>query len=262
MQENTFSNRQVIKCSNELNTASYRLSELGLNIIMALISEIKQDDNDFKPHVFYVKELEAKLGKKIERAYLEKVSDELLKSIIKIKRKESNSFLKLGWVSSFEFISSQSRIEISFDPKLKPYLLSIKEGFVIGYLKELVDVKGEYAKRIYMLVRQNAFKGSLSINLEELKTILVVPQSMEEFKVFNRRVIKHAIEQINSRTTLDVSYDINRIGRKVYSITFLIKEKFVQKNKVSENIGDWIGSDTMKINKRTQHVIDWAKQGA
>lgn len=259
MEVNGITNRQIIKCSNELNTASYKLSEVSLNIIMTLISEIKQEDTDFKPYIFHISELEKKIERKIERAYLDKIADELLKNIIKIKRVEKNSFLKLGWVSSFEYYVGKGIIEVSFDPKLKPYLLSIKEGFVLGFLKEFVDIKGEYSKRIYMLARQNAFKGKMNIDLASLKTMLIVPKSMDEYKVFKQRVLKHAVLQINSKTNLEVSFKEIRAGRKVDRIEFIIKDKFKDKKIYSESMQEWIDSNEIKPNKNIQKTINWSK---
>ena len=246
-----FSDRTLFKQSNELNGASYRLSEVSQNIIMTLISEIKSEDSDFKDYRFYIKDLEGKIGKKIDRSYLDKISDELLRNTIKIKKGENaKNFLKINWISSFEYFNDEGLFEVSFDPKLKPYLLNVKDKFALGFLGEFTEIKGEYSKRIYMLVRQYAFRRELKIDVEELKTMLLIPKSMQEYKVFKSRIINPTVAQINSKTSLNISIEEVREGRKISQIIFKISDKIIDKKTEKKNnrqvsLGEWDSSVTI-----------------
>lgn len=212
--------RNIIKQSYELNNAKYKLSELSLNIIFAFMSEIDNEDKEFKTYKINISELEKKINKRIKTSYLESVSEELLTSLITIKK--DSGFLKTTWVSSFEYFSKNRLIEISFDPKLKPYLLSIKKSFVLGDFKELINIRGEYSKRIYLLLKQRTKLKKWKISTEELMNILEVPSSLREYKFFKRRVIVPSIKNINLSSSISVNFNEIKIGRKVSFIEFII----------------------------------------
>jgi len=208
------SNRNILKQSYALNSAKYKLSALSMDLIMSLISEIKNEDIDFKIYNFSLVGLEKKLKKKIDKKYIIKIARELNRSEI-IITKDNGSILISSWVSSFEFNPSNNKIEISFDPKLKPYLLSIKENFVLCHLNEISRLKSEYSKRIFMFLKQRENIGKYYVGLSNLMDILQVPISYLEYKTFKAKVIKPALKDIAMSTTLNVTYEEFKEGRKV-----------------------------------------------
>ena len=221
--KNNLTKRNVLKQSYALNNSSYKLSSLSLDIIMALISEINNEDNDFFIYKFNLIELEKKFNKQIDERTLGRVADELLSSTITMKN--GKDFFKANWVSSFEYSHSTKTFELSFEPKLKPHLLGLKDSFVKSYLSDIVKLRSEYAKRVYLLLRQWEFVGYFNIKIEELQDILVVPKSYLEYKEFKRGVILRSIEQINKNTDLDISFNEIKNGRKVESVKFCINKK-------------------------------------
>lgn len=215
-------NRNVVKQSYSLNNASYRLSSLAFDLIFGMITEIKQDDADFKPFRFSLVELEKKFGKRINQKYLENLSEEMLSTVIKIKKE--TGFLHCNWVSSFEYFLKDRVVELSFDPKLKPYLLSVKDHFVLTDFSQMLLLKGGYSKRIFMLVKQRENLTSWRVSVEELQTLLMVPDSFKVYKAFKQKILTPSL-QINEKTDFSFSFKEIKNGRKVEYIEFFIKNK-------------------------------------
>jgi plasmid replication initiation protein len=155
------SNRNVVKMGHSLNTAKYSLTPVETDIILKMVAEIRNEDEDFKPYSFKVTELEAYFGKQLNSQSLKKMAQELRKKNLTIDL-EGGGFLVTGWISSFEYKPKMGLIELAFDPKLKPYLIQLKdELYLKGDLRQILQLPSEYAKRIYMLLKQWELKGSL-----------------------------------------------------------------------------------------------------
>lgn len=232
---NKLSDRNIIKQNYLLNNSSYRLSSLSLDLIMGLITEVKNEDKDFHIYNFSLKSLEEKFKKQINERTLDRVAEELLSSTITIRK--GKDFLKLNWVSSFQYMNSTREFEISFDPKLKPYLVELKENFVLGYFSEIVKIRSEYSKRIYMLLRQRVKIKKWKISVSELQDILMVPKSYRSYREFKRSVLNQSLYQINCNSSLNFEFKEIKTGRKVTDLEFSIstKDLFTKKQKPMKN---------------------------
>jgi plasmid replication initiation protein len=90
----------------------------------------------------------------------------------------------------------QTTINGLFDKALKPYLLELKERFMISDIKYILPMKSTYSKRIYLLLK-------------------------EYFKI---KVLKQAETDINKFTDLEVNFTEKKLGRKVVEITYTIRK--------------------------------------
>jgi len=233
--------RNVVKQSYILNNSSFKFSVLALDFVMAMVSEIKNEDTDFRIFSFSISGIESKIGRRIDKRSLSKLSIELLTPSIEIEM-EHGGFLRTAWFSSFEYNPIKNIIELSFDPKLKPYLLELKNNFALGYLSEITPLTSEYSKRIYMLLRQRCNIGSYSIGVEQLQKMLKVPKTYLEYKVFKARVLTKAVKSINETSSMKISLEEIKSGRKVESLKFKIRDK-VQKKTALSNLSSWAESE-------------------
>ena len=116
---------------------------------------------------------------------------------------------------------------------LKQQLLDYKEMFVIINLMLLRDFKSKHSLGLYVVLSDYLIK-----NLEQTEKILGINELKEllgvnildypEYKIFNRDVIKKAIDEINEKSNLIVSYKIHeKENKKIKSLkfTFHIKKQ-------------------------------------
>ncbi len=221
-------NRNMIKQSFELNNARYKLDAVELDIILKMISEIKNEDENFKEYRFKRSEIEQRLGKQLNKSSLKKTGESLMSKPLSIQR-ENGGFLIINWVSSFEYFSEVGEIEISFDPKLKPYLMDLQRNFVLTDLKEVLKLTSGYSKRLYMLFKQwIGMDQDKIIEVSELQDIFLVPKSLKRYADFKSKIIDKSLKMINDKTDLKVSYEAIKTGRSVTHLKFKIEKQIGQ----------------------------------
>jgi plasmid replication initiation protein len=77
------------------------------------------------------------------------------------------------------------------------------------------------------LSRRRALEAQLApVHIKELRALLGIGKDQyEEFKIFNRAVLKPAIEEINSSTDIEVDHALQRRARKAAAVVFSLKRK-------------------------------------
>ena len=216
-------NSLIVK-SNELIEASYRLTTSEQKIILKLVSLIRADSKDFQRYKIKIKDFIKLLGIKDQSKYTEipKIAEGLMKKVLTIK--ENDGILKVAWLSAFKQIDGEGAIEIEFSPYLRPYLLQLKSRFTSYNLQNAIQLKSGYSLRIYELLKQYYSIGERTFTIEKLRYILAIEdQEYPLYADFKRYIIKQAQKEINIKTDISFEFEEIKIGRKVNSIKFIIK---------------------------------------
>jgi plasmid replication initiation protein len=198
---------------NPLVESRYKLNPLELKIILSVISMIEKDDSDFWTYQLRVKDLG-------EYKELKRSCRSLLTRVFEVET--DRGWLMSNWFSSIEYIAKSGIIECSFDPKLKPYLLQIKDNFTAYTLKSVLPMRSSYSIRIYELLKQYEAIGIRGFDIEELQDILKVPKSYRVWRDFEKRVLIPAKKEINEYSDLKITYEAIKQGRKYTAVSFTI----------------------------------------
>ena len=148
--------------------------------------------------------IESKDGTKI-RGYINWCS-----SAVPYRDKDGNVFIRFG-----------------FDKMMSHFLLGLVE-YVRLYRPELNRLKRSHGIRLFQMLKGIRNKRSKyeqlsveSYDVERLKFLFALGKKYPEFKDFNKRVIKPAIEEINKKTSvLILKVEPIRKNRKIVSLTF------------------------------------------
>lgn len=216
-------NKLIVK-SNFIVEASYKLSLGEQRVIYVLTSMIKPDDKEFKTYRLTVKEFAEILGTKSKDMYSQvaRYVEGLRERDLTIVKQKS--ILKTKWLSSAEYFTDDGCVELCFDPKLKPYLLMLKERFTKLSLDQMVSFKSQYSGRIYELLKQYEAIGERSFKLDELKSLLGIGfDKYAQYGLFKQRILNKAKEEINSSSDLLIDFEEFKKARKVENIKFYIK---------------------------------------
>ncbi|AGT33912.1 replication initiation protein (plasmid) [Geobacillus genomosp. 3] len=220
-------NNAVTK-SNVLIEANYKLSTLEQKIILYLISQIHKDDDDFKMYRLPIQEFSELLGYRGSPKYTElrEITKNLMRKVLEIR--EGQKFKQMSWVSYVEYDGNSGYVSLSFDPRLKPYLLQLKREFTTYRLKNVMELKSSYSIRMYELLKRWQYVGGFEIRLDELRMMVGAGNKYREYHNFKKRVLNPAQQEISEKTDIMFSYEEIREKRKVVSIRFRIKEKNVE----------------------------------
>lgn len=204
-------------------------------IILMLLGQIQKDDKDFKTYGVTVADFSRLTGLPLNGSFYENLRNtltQLRSKTIHIKR-DHGGFLVTGWLSSGEYIPDEGYIELCFDPKLKPYLLELKEKYTRYQLNIAIHFKSQYSIRLYECLKKEAqiiqeykhkdnFEKKYSY--EELRTIFSVGEKdYKLFKDFRVRVIEPAVKEISDKSDLNITQvDYLKTGRKITHVCFYV----------------------------------------
>ncbi len=219
---NNLQTHNLLSQSNKLIESKYSLTITEQRLIFAMISMISPEDEDFREYRIKISDLAKILGLKNKNIYSE--IKEITKNIIKktIQIKKETGILQVNWISSAEYIDSAGVVILTFDPKLKPYLLQLKENFTSTKFGITVKFKTFYTTRIYQLLKQYEKIGKRSITLEFLYRIF---DQYDSYKDLKKRIIEPAKKEINEKSDITFTYEEVKVGKKVYELKFIIRKQ-------------------------------------
>ncbi len=222
--------------SNRLIESRYSLTTGEQRLIMAMISLIHPNDQDFKPYILKIQDLAVYLNIDIKNAYREadKITSRLMERVLHIPEPDG-SLLKVHWVSSARH--EKGKVTIKFDPDLKPYLLQLKKQFTRYQLTIIAQFQSTYTIRIYSLLKQYQQIGYREIDILELREILGIKENeYPRFDNFKARVLNQAKKEFETKINKgksyksDITFDLEtiRTGRKITRLRFNIKKQSYQ----------------------------------
>jgi len=219
----------VVK-SNDLVEARYRLSLQESHLVLWLLTQIRSEDEDFKIHRLDIIKYANMVGLNAKGQYqeLEKITERLMKRILKLKRKEKNkkSLLQVAWLSSAEYHHGEGYVSLCFDPKLKPYLLQLKTQFTKINISDAMGFKSIYALRIFELLVQVEKIGHRRMRVAELREYCGI--GSDEYELYahlKSRVLTPAKTEINTKTDYEIDFVEIKTSRKVTDLEWTIKHK-------------------------------------
>lgn len=217
--------------SNKIIESKYSLTLGEQRLLLAMISLIRSDDEDFKPYVIRVADLASFLKVSQKSAYREAdvITSRLMKRVLHIPL-ENGGVLKTHWVSDAKH--EEGQITLSFSPNLKPYLIKLKEQFTQYRLRVATRFKSVYSVRMYGLLKQYEGIGKREFELEKLKEILDVQDKYLEFKRFRSGVLDRAKKEFDEKSEdgtfkSDIAFEFEpvRRGRKTVGVIFSIQSR-------------------------------------
>ncbi len=220
-------NKRKITKHNDFIEASYKLTPTQAKLLCRLVTRVQPDDEDFKKYQFSAKDLLKEFGLGDEHYDLLKQSiNRLVEKTFTIPEKDG--VLVISIFSSAKYFYKNGLIELEFSPKMRPYLLSLKETFTTYNAENVLTLKSFYSIRLYELLKQYETIGKRAFTIDELRKYLAIePKQYKAYKDFKRRVILQAERELKEKCDIYFEYKEHKTGRKITSITFII----IQKNK-------------------------------
>ncbi|WP_332379793.1 RepB family plasmid replication initiator protein, partial [Lactococcus lactis] len=132
---------------------------------------------------------------------------------------------------------------IRFSPEIIPYLVNLKKNFTQHALSDLAELNSKYSIILYRWLSMNynqyehySVKGGRreeqvesyrnpTISIKELRTMTDTVKLYKEFRDLDKRVLKESLEEINTHTSFNVTYEKVKKGRSIDSIVFHIEKK-------------------------------------
>jgi len=165
-------------------------------------------------------------------SYVKDLVRGLMKKQLEIEN-EDGVWESYQWVNRSKYIPKTGIIEFEFNDALKPFLLML-EGRYKGYpLREVLQLNSKYSIRLYELLIQWEYTThkTLTLKIDELRRKMGLTKEYKRFTNFETYVIQTAVDELNEKSNIKVSYEKIKKGRRIDSIKFcfMVNEKAYEK---------------------------------
>lgn len=224
--------KEIVKMSNKLAEAKYRLSLQAQRIYLYAVSQVDENAENFNIIKFSLSDYADMAGIELTRLYkdIEDIAKELMGAVVKIKISDDH-WKMYHLMSTCEY--NRGTLTIKFDKEMKPYLLNLKERYSQHFLETTIKFSSKYSIRIYQILKANQYKFELH-NIDYIEFDLVTLREMlgldktqyKLFKDFRVNVLDKAKDEINEKSDIKFDYDTLKLGRKVVGIKFMMENNF------------------------------------
>ncbi|MCR8747212.1 replication initiation protein [Romboutsia lituseburensis] len=225
-------NNRVLMKNNMLVKARYSLSLVENRIFLSMLYKLqKRSDGILTCSISHseFKDIIKFKQKNTVKGILD-VLEELRKKPIYFreekKNKKGNLWGAYGFINGYEYDDELGIFNIEASEKiyklLKEYL---KMGYTPVNVQIWLSLNNSYAQRFYDLLRLwSGTKDTVNYKIEEIKELLMLDDKYSKYNDFKRRVILPAIKELNETGYFEIDFKENKVGRKVESIDFIVKD--------------------------------------
>ena len=245
--------RKIVE-HNDLITSVAKMDKVPLKIFELAVSCI-DTENLPKDNIIYLSKAElftffdvSDNGKHTRfKEAIEKMQKQAFFGIKEVKGKGYNvkSIVPIPYV---EWNSYNDMVTLQFQPQIMPYLIDLKKNFTQYALSDVMELNSKYSIILYKWLSMNynqyehySVKGGRrteqvesyrnpTISIKELRTMTDTVKLYKEFRDLDKRVLKESLEEINTHTSFNVTYEKVKKGRSIDSIVFHITKKPVARN--------------------------------
>lgn len=227
--------------SNALSRAYYRFPLVEKRVMEALISKLHpmRTDNQLQDLELTAREYLKAFPDAGNHAYghLAKAGYHLARKTITTKpSSDTGEYEDIPLMSGVKYRPQEGKISYSFNPKIVPHLIGMRDKFNSYPLNRAVDFQSSYTWRFYEVLvswaqspqkTQGQFVGWIKEqSVDELRSMLGVPKSYS-WAMFEKRVLDVAVNEIREQAQVAVFIERIKTVRKIthLNITFVEEQQ-------------------------------------
>ena len=226
----------IVQKSRPLIMASEIPYTLGqLKILDTYLSRINSHDPESTVVEFDIKEYEQLLGvQRIDRSALIKSLSEIIKIQTTVPYENNENGILVcnlfdGATLSTDKETGATKVRLKCSELAKCLFFNVESlGYVKYSLKNTIMMKSSYSILLYQYLKDNSFRRNWKIDLTTLNENILHISSRyytNNFQKMNQKILSPVIEEINTKTDIQVKYDKVYIKGKVVSIAFYVRDK-------------------------------------
>ena len=246
---------EVVK-THRLNTAIQKLSLAEIRLMQLAIIDARETGagiDTVTPLPIHASRYAEAFGVTRQTAYetLIEAETSLFKRYFTFLDERDGKPVKSHWVSQAKYLDDEAIIEIMLTPAVVNEITRIdaieaKTLFTRFALEQVASMKSVYSVRLYELLNQWRQAKKASFDLDIFRAQLGI--EVDEYKAMNdfkKRVLQVAIDEINEKSDIKVSYEQEKKGRKITGFKFKVLPKDKPKNSESKGIRRDINTSDM-----------------
>lgn len=229
------SKTRLVSKANALIESSYTINLVAQRVIILAIIEAREQGTMSEVggvHRIHASDYEKNFECDKTTAYrsLKSACESLYESEFVWTDKDAKGREKINksrFVQRASYSEGGGYVEVMFGNDVIPLITRLSERYTEYELKQIKDLNSIYALRIFeVLMQWNSLGKTPPIAIESLRTRLGIEE--HQYKLmsdFKKRVLDHAIKEINDNTNITATYEQHKEGRKITGFTFKFKLK-------------------------------------
>ncbi|MFT9457858.1 MAG: RepB family plasmid replication initiator protein [Liquorilactobacillus hordei] len=247
---NELAKRKVVE-HNSLITSIAKMDKTPLKMFELAVSLI-DTDNPPKDQTVYLSKKEMFAFFKVDdndkhSRFKEAIEKMQKQAFFQIKKEQDKGykFVSIVPIPYVEWTDYHDEVLIRFSPEIMPYLINLKTNFTQHALSEISELNSKYAIILYRWLSMNynqyehySVKGGRreeqvknyrnpTMSIRELREITDTIDEYQDFRNFDKWILKNPLDEITAQTSLQVTYEKIKKGRSIDSIVFHITKKRV-----------------------------------
>ena len=214
-----------LKQSNNLILATHRMNIQQMRLFFYACSQY-QGDLDIEVSIDDINRILAYQGGN-QREIIKNAIPTLMQSALVHIDDENGERWSIAITDSY-IKNDNKTVRFTFNKTVQKELEELR-GYTWLYLSNLTGLSSTYAVRIYeffaMRLGSQNKKDTFDFDLNKLRIYLDCTNKLEDFRNFERTVLKKAEKEINEKTNIKMSYKKIKTGRSITSILFTFKWK-------------------------------------
>lgn len=226
---NTYKKSLIVKKSNELVEAQFRLPVVQQRLLLLIIAQIKPKVPISEKEWYYVDAGLYSSVFELERdgAYksIAKATDDLAEQWATLLD-ENGHPKQVRWVISKQYFKNEGRVGFQFHPSVIPFISDLHGRFTLYNIKYISQMKTLYGIPMYELISRRRDKSMQYFPLDTLRKKFGLESKNLEWRDFKRNVIEPAMKDLNTeKGEFDVSWEPVTHGKKVQGINVSYAQK-------------------------------------
>lgn len=225
-------NNKILMKNNILVKARYNLSLVENRIFLFMLYKLQRESKGVLKCEISHKEFKdiVKFKEKNTVKGILEVLEELRKKPIFFKEEKKNKKGSLwgayGFINGYYYDDELGSFNIEASEKIHEILKEyLKMGYTPINVQIWLSLNNSYAQRFYDLLRLwSNTKTVITYKIDEIKELLMLEDKYDRYNDFKRRVITPAIKELNNTGYFKIDIKENKVGRKVDSIDFIVKD--------------------------------------
>jgi plasmid replication initiation protein len=246
---------KLIRKANEFVEARYKFDIWETRVFAYMLTLIKYNDTDFTEYEINVGDIVKRFD--LNRAGLvydeiKKASEKLLSKKVQIVRTTPEGVVEI--LDTYLVVSTarpkettkDNYIKLSFHSALKPFLIELKERYLVYDIRNILSLSSIYSIRLFELLKQYQKIGKRRFQINELKLLLSIePNEYALYGHFKDRIIKKAQKDLLEHTDIYFEFTEETEKKKVFAITFYIFDN--TKNERVKSVSQKEGKTSKKV---------------
>lgn len=214
-----------LKQSNNLILATHRMNIQQMRLFFYACSQY-QGDLDIEVSIDDINRILAYQGGN-QREIIKNAIPTLMQSALVHIEDENGERWSIAITDSY-IKNDNKTVKFTFNKTVQKELEELR-GYTWLYLSNLTGMSSTYAVRIYeffaMRLGSQNKKDTFDFDLNKLRIYLDCTNKLEDFRNFERTVLKKVEKEINEKTNIKMSYKKIKTGRSITNIKFTFSWK-------------------------------------